>query len=265
MQALGWDFPAERFAWAVVDLGGEVIATDPKTDTTNAEPVTNTIVGSNDRDFTDLTDADPQIRPRPPRSPPPQSIHTGMRPPSTGLTPVTLKIGQCLRTADGKTASVLQVRSYRTSPRPAYSRTIANLHTYYALAGATPILVHNDNEAARLLAGCDVSVESRMVTNSAGEQVERLTVANEDDLLAIADHLAGGSLDNFANRKPEFWRGTLPNGRHRDIDFNLDGHKNPPEGPRVKLSELENNDLGVSKGNKWKTVLKVFVKGREFR
>lgn len=39
--------------------GDEVIATDPETGTTSPETVTNIIIGSDDRDFTDLTVTDP--------------------------------------------------------------------------------------------------------------------------------------------------------------------------------------------------------------
>jgi hypothetical protein len=137
--------------------------------------------------------------------------------------------------------------------------TVNDTHTYYVMAGQTPVLVHNNN----YLEGCGVNVSSRTVTNSAGQQVVRNTVKNEDDLLSVADHLAGGSLDNFAERKPNFWRGQLPDGTHRDIEFNLVGHDFPPEGPHVKLSELADNSLGSTKGNPWRTVLKVFIEGRE--
>ena len=102
-----------------------------------------------------------------------------------------------------------------------------------------------------------------MVTNSAGEQVERLTVESIDDLLPIAKRLAGGNLDNFGLRN--FYRGVTPDGIHRDIEFNLEGHANPPEGLHVKMSELVGNSVGIGKGNRWRTVIKVFVKGREFK
>nr|MDT0518176.1 hypothetical protein [Streptomyces sp. DSM 41633] len=56
--------------------------------------------------------------------------------------------------------------------------------------------------------------------------VERFLVANEDDLLEVAAHFAGGSLDDFPVREPDFWRGTLPDGktmttapRHVNWDF----------------------------------------------
>ncbi|MFE7590366.1 ricin-type beta-trefoil lectin domain protein [Kitasatospora sp. NPDC057512] len=131
-----------------VQPGDEVIATDPETDTTSAEPVTDIIVGSDDRDFTDLTVAN--------RSDPtkPSTITSTQKHPYWNETTRRwtnandLKIGDHLRTADGTTVSVLQARSYHASPRPAENLTVANLHTYYVLAGTTPILVHNTDGAA---------------------------------------------------------------------------------------------------------------------
>jgi len=127
-------------------------------------------------------------------------------------------------------------------------------------AGETPVLVHNDSR----LEGCKVNVNTRTVVDSGGNNVKRYTVANEDDLLGVAEHLAGGSLDNFAVRKPDFWRGQLPDGTHREIEFNLEGHPRPMnEGPHVKLLEPDDPMTPTSKSNKWRVVLKVFIEGRE--
>ncbi|MEU4113945.1 polymorphic toxin-type HINT domain-containing protein [Kitasatospora sp. NPDC028055] len=109
----------------MVELGGEVIVTDPETDTASAEPVTNTIVGSDDRDFTDLTVADPSDLSKS------STIASTLKHSYWDETvqrwtnASDLRIGEHLRTADGKTTSVLQVRNYRTSPRSAYNLTIA--------------------------------------------------------------------------------------------------------------------------------------------
>ncbi|MFI9364684.1 polymorphic toxin-type HINT domain-containing protein [Kitasatospora sp. NPDC053057] len=125
--------------------GDKVIATDPETGTTNVEPVTNTIVGSNDRDFTDLTISGPSD---PFKS---STITSTQKHPYWDETTQhwtnanELKVGDHLRTADGKTATVLQVHNYQTNPQPAHNLTIADVHTYYVLAGTTPVLVHNSN------------------------------------------------------------------------------------------------------------------------
>ncbi|MEU7825493.1 polymorphic toxin-type HINT domain-containing protein [Catellatospora sp. NPDC049133] len=53
-----------------------------------------------------------------------------------------LRFGDDLRTADGVTATVLDVRN-RVGQELMYNLTVADIHTYYVLAGETPVLVHN--------------------------------------------------------------------------------------------------------------------------
>ncbi|MFI0506915.1 polymorphic toxin-type HINT domain-containing protein [Streptomyces albogriseolus] len=55
-----------------------------------------------------------------------------------------LAAGMTLRTPDGTTIRVLSNRAYTKHART-YNLTVDDLHTYYVLAGATPVLVHNSN------------------------------------------------------------------------------------------------------------------------
>ncbi|MFJ8627846.1 RHS repeat-associated core domain-containing protein [Kitasatospora sp. NPDC093550] len=248
-------------------VGDQVQATDPATGITESKPVIRTIRTPDDEKFTDLTlrAGDPGSSSEATETLTSTQHHPFWDETTRRWTDASeLSPGDQVRAPGGHALTVMSVRNYSTVQQTAYDLTISDLHAYYVLAATTPVLVHNDG-AEKYLEGCPVTVQSRMVTNSANQQVERLTVGSEDDLLAIADHLAGGSLDNFENRKPDFWRGKLPDGTHRDIEFNLEGHKTPPEGPHVKLSELADNSRGVTKGNPWRTVLKVFITGREFR
>ncbi|MGK4579091.1 polymorphic toxin-type HINT domain-containing protein [Kitasatospora sp. HPMI-4] len=56
----------------------------------------------------------------------------------------SIRAGDKLQTADGRTVTVGQVRHYRAA-KTTYDLTIDGLHTYYVLAGTTPVLVHNSN------------------------------------------------------------------------------------------------------------------------
>lgn len=47
-----------------------------------------------------------------------------------------------LRTSVGRSVRVLKVRRY-TEPQSVNNLTVANLHTYYVVAGAASVLVHN--------------------------------------------------------------------------------------------------------------------------
>ncbi|MFJ6139013.1 polymorphic toxin-type HINT domain-containing protein [Kitasatospora sp. NPDC092286] len=138
--------------------GDLVAATDPQTGETAAKPVTDTILTPDDESFTDLTLApvgatDPVDRPD-------QAVLT-----STYHHPYwdttterwtnagELAVGHQLLTPDGSTLTVTATRTYRTNPQPAYNLTVADLHTYYVLAGNTPVLVHNTGPGCGLLEG----------------------------------------------------------------------------------------------------------------
>ncbi|WP_443074287.1 polymorphic toxin-type HINT domain-containing protein [Streptomyces sp. NBC_01460] len=55
-----------------------------------------------------------------------------------------IQVGEWLHTSEGQRVQVTAIRSY-TQPQRTYDLTIADIHAYYVLAGATPILVHNCN------------------------------------------------------------------------------------------------------------------------
>lgn len=54
-----------------------------------------------------------------------------------------LTAGTALRSVHQKTAHVVAVDAY-SGVRAMYDLTVADLHTYSVMAGATPVLVHND-------------------------------------------------------------------------------------------------------------------------
>ncbi|MEW2620036.1 RHS repeat-associated core domain-containing protein [Streptomyces sp. NPDC048106] len=130
-----------------IKVGDKVEATDPQTGVTAAHTVERVIKTTTDRDFTNLTI----------RTTKPGKNHT--RPTSASLTTTwhhpfwnattnqwtdasRLTPGTHLREPDGTYATVTKIRNYH-STAVTYDLTIAGLHTYYVLAGATPVLVHN--------------------------------------------------------------------------------------------------------------------------
>lgn len=135
-----------------ITTGDQVESSDPQTSTTNSERVIRVIKTPDDSEFTDLTisitnkQADPQNGNG---TAEPTTITSTRHHPywneSTHrwTNAADLHAGDTLRTADGNMATVSYVRSYRTAPRLAYDLTVSNLHTYYVLAGSTPVLVHN--------------------------------------------------------------------------------------------------------------------------
>ncbi|MFS4093357.1 HYD1 signature containing ADP-ribosyltransferase family protein [Streptomyces sp. AF1A] len=137
-----------------IKTGDTVLATDPQTGVTAPEKVQNVIVTKTDRDFTTLT-----LDTTPVRGPPHTRKHHAHTLTTTWHHPFwdaghhrwtdahDLTPGTRLRQPDGTTVLVSAVHNFHQH-RTTYDLTVGNLHTYYVLAGATPVLVHNCGEAA---------------------------------------------------------------------------------------------------------------------
>ncbi|MCQ9183237.1 HINT domain-containing protein [Streptomyces sp. IBSBF 2953] len=135
-----------------VKPGDVVLATDPQTGVTAPEQVKNVIVTTTDKDFTTLT-----LDTAPVRGPP---SATGQHKAASATLTTTwhhpfwdtarhrwtdahdLTAGTKLRRADGTTVTVTGIHNYHRGGTT-YDLTVGTVHTYYVLAGATPVLVHN--------------------------------------------------------------------------------------------------------------------------
>ncbi|SBT91047.1 RHS repeat-associated core domain-containing protein [Streptomyces sp. DI166] len=126
-----------------VRIGDEIVVTDPKSGLTTTRTVVATIVTEDDKHFVDLT------------------VSTKGSDSTSSLTATTthpfwspsegawvnagdLKPGMTLRTASGTTAEVERTHQYSRMQRT-HDLTVDGIHTYYVLAGDTPLLVHNTN------------------------------------------------------------------------------------------------------------------------
>ncbi|MFE3165772.1 polymorphic toxin-type HINT domain-containing protein [Streptomyces sp. NPDC059224] len=136
-----------------VKAGDTVLATDPQTGVTAPEKVQRVIVTTTDKDFTTLTlDTAPTRGPPKGRSPntasAKQTLTTTWHHPFWDVThhrwtdAHNLTPGTKLHAMDGTTVTVAGVRNFHQH-KTTYDLTVGTLHTYYVLAGATPVLVHN--------------------------------------------------------------------------------------------------------------------------
>ncbi|MFC5802176.1 RHS repeat-associated core domain-containing protein [Streptomyces formicae] len=123
-----------------IKIGDKVLATDPKTGETSSQRVTALIIGGGEKHLVDITiDSD---------GPKPEKLTATDGHPfwvpqlRQWVDAADLKVGQWLQTSAGTYVQVSAV-SHRTEQRAVYNLTIERLHTYYALAGNTPLLVHN--------------------------------------------------------------------------------------------------------------------------
>ncbi|MFJ4670190.1 polymorphic toxin-type HINT domain-containing protein [Kitasatospora purpeofusca] len=123
-----------------VKPGDAVTSTDPQTGETASKPVTAKIVTPDDAEFTELTVTDAGASTTiTSTSHHPYWDETAQR----WIPAAELQPGHHLTTPDHTPLTVLATRTYTTTPQRADDLTVDDLHTYYVLAGTTPVLVHN--------------------------------------------------------------------------------------------------------------------------
>lgn len=149
-----------------VEVGDKVLATDPETGETSTQPVLGTITSKGDKNLTRITVANDAPRSRFETLGKTNASGSLIEESNTGVIIATdnhpfwvagdinqwveaadLKSGMWLRTSAG-TYVQITATSKQTSPsKRVHNLTVSDLHTYYVLAGTTPILVHNCDEA----------------------------------------------------------------------------------------------------------------------
>lgn len=194
-----------------VNVGDRVLATDENTGKTVARPVVALIVGEGQKQLVDVTvDTD------------------GDRGDQTGTVIATdghpfwvvndhrwtdagqLRPGDRLRTPDGLLVTVLATRQH-TEHRRVHNLTIDGVHTYYVMAGTTPVLVHNtgcwstSTERAGDLAGKYTPGQS---TRDPASQWYHEDLSNEELLANINNAAEGDGIVVSRN-------GTILGGHHR--------------------------------------------------
>ncbi|MBP2363417.1 MULTISPECIES: RHS repeat-associated core domain-containing protein [Streptomyces] len=124
-----------------VEVGDDVVVTDPATGETTVREVAGTIVTEDDKHFVDLTLLTGNGR---------ESLISTTAHPFWSISEDEwvdagdLAPGMTVRAADG-TAVRVDVTDQFSERQRTFDLTITGIHTYYVLAGATPVLVHNSN------------------------------------------------------------------------------------------------------------------------
>ncbi|MEU6993259.1 pre-toxin TG domain-containing protein [Streptomyces sp. NPDC046465] len=127
-----------------VHEGDQVLATDPGTGTTQGQQVTDLIVGDGEKNLVKVgvdVDGDSGDRTA-------SVTATDLHPFWTGdldqwTNAADLTPGMTLRTDSGAPARIDAVTSWTAPAQEVRNLTVAGTHTYYVLAGDTPVLVHN--------------------------------------------------------------------------------------------------------------------------
>lgn len=119
--------------------GDTVLATDPVTGETSGREISATIVTDDDKRFNELAIATREGEKRLRAT----HEHPFWSPSEKAWVEASdLRRGMTLRSRDGSAVAVQANRAFDRNART-YNLTVDGLHTYYVLAGATPVLVHN--------------------------------------------------------------------------------------------------------------------------
>jgi len=98
-----------------------------------------------------------------------------------------LRPGHRLHTGTGAMETVVVVHSF-FGVRSMYNLTVDAVHTYYVIAGTTPVLVHNTG-------GCGQNIENDLNGLPTGKQSHVRTVRTEDQLEGLYDKWSEGGTD----------------------------------------------------------------------
>ncbi|MFF9580303.1 RHS repeat-associated core domain-containing protein [Streptomyces rubiginosohelvolus] len=129
-----------------IRVGDEVLATDPETGESGPRPVTALIKGAGDKQLVDITLGTGRSHTLTATDGHPFWVPALNR----WIQADQLTVGQWLQTSTGTWVQITAV-THRTTSRTVYNLTVADLHTYYVLAGGTSVLVHNANSCTRVI------------------------------------------------------------------------------------------------------------------
>jgi hypothetical protein len=126
-----------------VRVGDTVVATDPTTGNTEARAVTEVIIGWGAKNLVEVrVDTDGSAGDRTDTITATDQHPFWVSSLDRWVHAADLKAGYQLETADHRPVTVVATRTW-TQEQRVYNLTVDGLHTYYAVAGATPVLVHN--------------------------------------------------------------------------------------------------------------------------
>ncbi|MFT9666760.1 polymorphic toxin-type HINT domain-containing protein [Streptomyces rhizosphaericola] len=175
-----------------IEIGDRVLATDPGTGESRPETITAEIVGKGNKNLVRITLAQPGST-----GEPKAITATDGHPfwvPEAGewIDATDLKSGQWLQTSTDGRLKVTDVERW-TQKATVYNLTVSNLHTYYVLAGETPVLVHNSN-------GCPT-----------GRLSDPLPRGMNNKIASAYDDVRAGRIpshDTYGGREHPWWAGS---------------------------------------------------------
>lgn len=131
-----------------VKVGDQVLATDPVTNKTVVKTVVATIVGKGAKNLVEITvDMDGASGDTTGASVATDGHPFWLSELKTWLPAAELQAGQLIQTAAGTWVQITAVERWTETAR-VHNLTVDDIHTYYVVAGNTPVLVHNCGDIA---------------------------------------------------------------------------------------------------------------------
>ncbi|MFI7320379.1 polymorphic toxin-type HINT domain-containing protein [Streptomyces venezuelae] len=177
-----------------VRIGDKVVATDPKTGKSVTKTVTAEIKGSGVKHLVKITVStrDQEVTGKTDKA---RNARKAGNTDKTRLPSITataghpfwvpeirewvdaadLRVGQWLRTSAGTHVQVSAVKQWTVQQATVHNLTVADVHTYYVLAGATPVLVHNCGgalEGAQGVADASASIRPSAARPAVAEAIQ---------------------------------------------------------------------------------------------
>ncbi|WP_405618248.1 polymorphic toxin-type HINT domain-containing protein [Streptomyces sp. NBC_00076] len=173
-----------------IRVGDKVQATDPKTGESGPRNVTRLIITEDDKHFNELSIATEDGIEKLTAT----HEHPFWSPSERRWVEAqALKPGMTLLTDEGTTVVITDNRPFIRHART-YNLTVDDLHTYYVLAGATPVLVHNSNcsSNAKILGE---NLEASGVTRPAETAAHHIVASTSPKAAAARQQLARFGID----------------------------------------------------------------------
>ncbi len=178
-----------------IEVGDRVLATDPETGESGPRVVTRRIVTESDKHFNKLSIAtDDGVE-----SLTATHEHPFWSPSERHWVEARdLQSGMTLLTDDGTTVIVTANEAFTKHART-YNLTVDDLHTYYVLAGVTPVLVHNSNGCILPTPSVSDSNLQNLVDDLYKGTTNTARTGDGTTMSAIRDELSSGQLVHGRN------------------------------------------------------------------
>ncbi|WP_435279065.1 RHS repeat-associated core domain-containing protein [Streptomyces sp. 1222.5] len=180
---------------ADVKIGDKVLATDPKTGKTKTETVNAEIKGTGLKHLAKVTvDVDGKKGSRTASVTATDGHPFWVPEMHAWLRATDLDAGEWLSTSTGQRVRITAVDRWTVLTATVHNLTVSELHTYYVLAGTTPVLVHNCGEAsleaqadAGEIRGSDFAAEYESRSGHVYRSDNKEPVTAPDDMAEIFD------------------------------------------------------------------------------